>query len=170
MCFHIVILRLLFDVESLKLQPPAYLFFSYEDSERNLEVVVSNYHEERQKGMDDGQDTDDMLDIDIIWFDMDPFFNILVIVISCSIFLCFLILTFFVILRGNWRSSVEKQHDVYQEGYHEGNILHVEEIPRQKSNDFSAVRAQINIGEGRTFWFSFGFLLSNFHCCLLLCS
>ena len=60
MSFDVIVLGLFRQVEAVELQPSGHLLLSLEESQRDLEVVVGDQHAQRDEGMGDSQNADDI--------------------------------------------------------------------------------------------------------------
>ncbi len=57
MSFHVIVFRLFWQVKSVELQPSSNFFLSFEQGQRNLQVVVGDQHAQGDEGVGDAQDS-----------------------------------------------------------------------------------------------------------------
>ena len=57
MSFHVIVFRLFREVKTVELQPSRDFLLSFEQGQRNLQVVVGDQHAQGDEGVGDAQDS-----------------------------------------------------------------------------------------------------------------
>merc|ERR1712106_1318760 len=164
---QVVILRLLSNVDAVKLHLSGHLFLTLEDGQGNLEVVVGDQHAEGEKAVDNSQASNAPLEVPVLLFHMDVLLGTLLILslftllttfvsissvssISNGLIILHVCVTHAVILNhllvhGNLRDFVEKKHEVDDEGDDQGKELDGEEVPGEEAGQLLCVLANVNL-------------------------